>query len=729
MSRTFLILFATLAVCAASVFPQSISGKVLDPKGIPVAGVRLSLLHSNKVVAWEQTDELGSYTFVRLQPGTYTISVRQLGFQQERTEVRVGAGQDLHHDLVLRLESLREHVVVTATRTETPASLVGNSITVITSETIRSQNAVTVAEVLRNVPGLNVVQVGGPGSITSLFLRGGESDYTKVLLDGIPLNSPGGAVDLSNLTTANIERIEIVRGPQSALYGSDAISGVIQIFTSRGEGATTPQLGAFLEGGTYNTGRAGARAAGRAGWFSYSTEFQHLSTDNHAPNDYFHNSTFSTHLGVKTSANSSLNFTGRVERGRQGAPGQTAFGRPDLEEFSRKRDFVFGLTWEQAISDSWRHKLSYSQSYLNLLSADPIDSGSFIPQWKGKKAPFPAFDFVFSSVNASRRHNTHYQSDLFLSAHLLSLGFEWEEERGTVSTVKARRRNFGYYLQDQFLLSQRLAVTGGVRLDDNASFGFAATPRVSAAYLVRRGRTGAAWGMTRANFNFGLGIKEPTFLESFSPNPFFKGNPDLKPERTRSFEAGLEQALAADRLQLSVNSFYNRFDDQIAFQIVNPRTFEASFFNIAQSRTWGLEHTARLNPRQDLLISGGYTYLKTRVLKSAQPASPQFREGAPLLRRPTHSGFIGLTWRTGPWVLDSNATLMGSRPDSDFRGLGLTRAEAYTKWDLSVSYKLGRSVELYTTFENILNQEYFEALGFSALKFHFRSGLRFNYLE
>ncbi|MDA2934385.1 TonB-dependent receptor, partial [Acidobacteria bacterium AH-259-D05] len=234
------------------VFSESIAGTLADPKGKAVSSVRLFLLKDGRPLANSLTDENGHYSFPDLAPGTYIILMRELGFEQERIEVRLEPDQALQRNLLLEFELLEEQVIVTATRTETPTSLLGNSVTIITAEEIEAQKATNVEEVLRNVPTLNVAQVGGRGSITSVFLRGGESDYTKVFLDGIPLNQPGGAINLSNLSTANVDRIEIVRGPQSALYGSDAISGVIQIFTKKGTSETaTPQFDIFFEGGTY----------------------------------------------------------------------------------------------------------------------------------------------------------------------------------------------------------------------------------------------------------------------------------------------------------------------------------------------------------------------------------------------------------------------------------------------------------------------------------------------
>ncbi len=706
---------------------ESVSGTVADPRGAPVAGIRLILLQDNTPISSTLTDPQGSYRFEELVSGIYQISIHELGFEQEKREFEVGTGEELRHDLMLSLKLLEEKVVVTGTRTESPRNLLGNSISVITAEEIEAQGGVTLGDVLRTVPGVTIAQSGGPGSLSSIFLRGGESNYTKVLVDGIPLNKPGGAIDLSNISLTNVERIEVVRGPQSALYGSDAISGVIQILSKKGTEEGRPRFDLFLEGGTFDTLHAGTSIAGRLERLSYSLAFRHFSTDNMEPNDLFRHNSFASLFEIETSRNSSLTLVGRLERGRSGVPGPTAFGRPDLEEFSRKRDFALSASWNQTLSDSWQHKMAYSQSYSNVLSEDLVDSGPYIPRFEGREAAFSAFDFPISSLNATRKHLLNYQSDFFLNTHSLSAGFEYEHQRGTISDLRATRDNFGYYIQDQFILGQRLAVTAGLRLEDNDSFGLFASPRVSLSYLLREGGAQDFWGATRPKFNFGLGIKEPTFLESFSPNFFFQGNPDLDPEKSRSFEVGLEQSLARNRLQAQLNLFHNLYEDQIAFVVLDFSTFEGTFLNTDKSQAWGIEQTLQFAPSANLHFGGGYTYLNSKVVEILNPFSPVFEEGSQLLRRPAHSGFLTINWSSGRFHLNSHIIFNGKRTDSDFLGLGLTEVDGYTKWDLSGSFRMNPKLELYTTLRNILNQEYFEVLGFPASKFHFRSGLRLSF--
>jgi len=704
------------------VLAGSLTGKVADEHGKALGGIHLQL-QGQEGTAATTTNETGEYRFDGLPAGPYRLLVRELGFESRSEDVTLESTADITHDVTLKLELLRQTVVVTATRNEVSTSLLGNSVTVIPEEEIKT--ARTLSDVLRSVAGVHLLQTGAPGSVTSLYIRGGESDYSKVLLDGIPLNQPGGYAELSNLTTADIERIEVVRGPQSALYGSDAITGVVQIFTRKpDEEITRPQAELTLETGSYSQLGASGGVHGRYDRFSYSGLFSHWQTDNAVPNNYLNNNSFSSTVGVELGEKASLSLLGRGEYGGAGVPGPTLFGPADLEESYRKRNSLFGATFNQRLTPSASHRLSYSQAQINELSQDLVDSGSFIPSFDGQPAAFPSFDFLYSFLNATRRQVAGYQADFAASSHVLTTGLEYENERGTVGDVRAERSNYGYYLQDQLITGRRLSLTGGVRLDHNGSFGFAATPRFSLAWLLRAGQEGGFWGMTRPKLNFGLGIKEPSLLESYSTNPYYRGNPDLKPERTRSFETGVEQRLAANRMRVEVNGFYNSFRNQIDLLTTDFNTFDASYFNIGRSQAWGIEHLVELRPDQPWRISGGYTYLNTRILESAAPFHPVLRAGSRLLRRPTHSGFLTAGWYRSRWSLGARAVFIGNRTDNDFYGLSLTEVDGYSRVDVNGSVRISKQAEFYAVIQNLLNSEYSEALGYPALKLNFRSGVR-----
>ncbi|RPI20147.1 MAG: hypothetical protein EHM61_27635, partial [Acidobacteria bacterium] len=297
----------------------SLSGRVVDERGHPLSGIHLQL-EGQGGTANAFSDHSGEYHFESLAGGSYQLSVRDVGFDLQAEHVDVGATAEIKHEVVVRLELLEQRVVVTATRNEVSTTLLGNSVTVLSED--ETEQAARIPDLLRTVTGVHVLQTGAPGAITSLYIRGGESDYSKVLLDGIPLNQPGGYTDFSNLTTAGIERVEVVRGPQSALYGSDAIAGVIQMFSKKvDQEISRPQAELSLEGGTYSMLDATGGIRGRYNRLTYSGLFSHLETENAVPNSYLNNNTITSTLGFEVTRDSSLTLLGRGEYGRAGVPG------------------------------------------------------------------------------------------------------------------------------------------------------------------------------------------------------------------------------------------------------------------------------------------------------------------------------------------------------------------------------------------------------------------------
>jgi vitamin B12 transporter len=724
-SIQFPVLLILLYFCPAGVPASSLSGKVADQAGMPVAGLRLQLSDQSRVRN-TATDQAGNYRFDQLEPGRYLLSVRELGFEEHQEEIAVTGIARVEKDITVQLAALREQVIVTATRNGVSASLLGNSVTVLSEAEIQERNALSVNELLRSVPGVHVLQAGTPGSITSIYVRGGESDYNKVLVDGIPLNQPGGYVDFSNMTTGNVERIEVVRGPQSALYGSDAIASVIQIFSKRPEIETgRPQLELKLEGGNYSHFSSTGGLHGKHGKISYTGLFSHWETDGPVSNSFLNTNTLGSTVGVEISPRASLSLTGRAERGRSGVPGPTLFGPSDLEEYSQRNDLAVGAIYSLRLSDSMTQRVSFSRSQIHHLSEDPIDSGMFLPGYQGRQAPYPSFDFPYSYLNSTRRHTAGYQFDGLAGSHAVTTGIEYDEEKGVIGEVRASRSNFGYYLQDHFLLGQRLAMTAGMRLDKNGSFGLAATPRLSLSWLLRRGRSDGFWGMTRPKLNLGLGIKEPNLIESFSANPYFRGNQDLRPERTRSLEAGLDQRLASNQVRLELNGFYSYFLNQIDLLTTDFDMYHGSYFNIGRSQAWGIEKSVEFRPESSLRVSAGYTFLNSRILESAAPSHPVLQAGSRLLRRPTHSGTLSAGWFGQKGTVGTTLYVIGDRADSDFYGLGLREVEGYSRVDLRGSLRLHHRMQLYAVVQNLFDSNYSEALGYPALGVNFRSGLRF----
>src|SRR5262245_10562566 len=590
-------LLSTLTLVVATVIRAAaadISGVVVDSAGRSVTRAYVRALDvQGAETARTFADESGRFGLTVPDANACRVEVTLTGFQPATVPC---TNEPLR--IALTIAPLQETVIVTATRTEAPTSQVGASATVFTAEDIERRQMPFVADLLTTTPGVMVMRSGAPGSLTSLFVRGGESDYTKVLLDGIPLNEPGGSFYLNNLTTENLERLEIVRGAYSSLFGSDAMSSVIQLVTRRADGTTRrPRASVQLDGGTYSTLHASAGVSGAARRIDYSLAAAQFNSDNRVPNSRLENTTLSANVGVAFSGTATLRFTGRGELEHAGTPGQTAFGRPDLDAFFERHDGVGGVTFDHWLTSSSRPRASSALASSDQTSTNLIADPPFRATYKGLVAGFQSSDFLNDTVGHLKRHHASYQADWRPPSsaprgdHLLTFLADWDGERATQSNRRSgaitvnTRDNFGVSAQDQ-ILWPRIFVTLGGRIERNETFGTEAVPRAAIVMVVHPARGGL--GETRVKASAGLGIKEPTMLESFSLSPFFRGNPDLKPERSRSLELGIDQRLASDRAKIEATWFDNRFEDIISVRS-NPVTFEGVFFNVGVTRARGLE--------------------------------------------------------------------------------------------------------------------------------------------
>jgi outer membrane cobalamin receptor len=634
--------------------------------------------------------------------------------------------------LTLDIAPVAEHIVVSATRTDAPASQVATSATVFDRADLERRQFPMLGDLLRAAPGTTVVATGAPGGVTSLFVRGGESNYTKVLLDGVPLNEPGGAFNLNDVTTENLERVEFVPGANSALYGSDAMTGVIQLFTRRGDSAT-PLASARIEAGSFSTVRASADVSGRRDRLDYSAAASRLSTDNEVPNDDFSNVTLSGSAGLKLNDSATLRFVGRAERGRTGVPGLTAFGRPDLDAFFQRHDGEWGATFDQT-AGAWHQRASYGLAISHQTSANLQIDPPYTPSFDGRVAPFEFSDFPYDSQTDLRRHHATYQSDYTSTTakagtHVDTALVDWDGERATLTDVlaggstPASRDNVGVSLQHQALWSRAYA-TGGLRFEHNASFGNAVVPRVAAAYYLRQGSH--AVGSTRVNVSAGLGIKEPTVLQSFSLNPSFLGNPDLKPERSRTFDLGIEQRLAKDRVRLDLTWFANRYRNIISTRTTSFNPFQSQYFNIGLTRARGIEASGDVALMNGIRARAGYTFLDSKILESTSTFSEVLAAGNWAFRRPRHSGYVQVAWNANRATLDVTGTVVGRRADSDFSSLEppFLFNDGYQQWNVRAAGRVTRQLWITGAVDNLADRQYMEPLGYPALGRAVRVGVR-----
>ena len=704
----------------------SLSGSVRTREGAPLPHLVLMVAGpaGSRAVL---TGLEGRYRTGGLPPGGYTVTIDQPGFALDSpARADVGDGP-ASLDLVVAHVPVREQVVVSATRSEAPLSTLGIAVGVLDRERIADREATALLPLLQDLPGVSVARTGPPGAQGSAFVRGGASNSARVLVDGVPANEPGGAYNFGTALPLELERVEVVRGAASSLYGTDALAGVIHVVTRRADEGERVGVHAEAEGGSFAWRRAAGGASGRSGRFDWNAGLARLETDNEAPNSAFAETAGALSAGARLGEGTSLRLTFRGEAGEAGTPGQTAFGRPD-EDASFERDALVAGAQLRHGGDRIAHGLRLGYAKTAELSKDPLDSGPFTPSYRGRTGAFEALDFTNPAgfQNDTRRLSAGYQLEAQAGRrHLLTAGVELEHETGELGSraeplLSPERTNAGLYLQDQLVLGDSVFITAGGRVEKNDSFGTRAVPRAAVAWRARGGDDALT---VRASA--GAGIKEPSFFESFGVSFFAKGNPDLKPERSRTFDLGAEQRLLRGRLRLEATLYHHDYRDQSAFTVVDFTTFQGCFVNVGHARARGVELAAEAAPAARVRLHAAYTYLDGRVLVSTSDFDPVFAVGRGLLRRPKHQLALSGTAGTERFDVGGTMVAVGRRADSDFAGLGLTQSEGYVRVDGRARLRLGRGLEAFVVGENLLDRDYQEALGYPALGRSVRGGLRY----
>lgn len=719
-------LFVILLSIPAVAHAQQTTGSVVDSTGgaLPRALVRV-IDGSSKEVASTLTTAEGRFSFSAAPCNGCTLEASLAGF---KTSSRKPNGE-LH--FVLEPAPISDTVVVTPTREAAPAGQIAASVTTFTREDIERRGSMLISDLVRQTPGVAVIQTGGAGSVTSFFLRGGESSYTKVLLDGIPLNEPGGTFNFGGLTTTNLARVEVVRGAQSALFGSDAMSGVIQLVTNKGMTAKPSFVGS-AETGTYGTDRGTGAIAGAAKGWDYSIGAAATATDNRVPHSRLTNNTFSWTAGGRATPSLQLRTVGRVESGRVGTPGQTGFGSQESDAFFDHRDAAIGGSITHNISSAWTQRASYSFTRTRQDSTNLNTDPSYTPAFGAAKAPFSFSDFTYDSNNLLRRQFLSYQADGRINTkvtQLVTALVDWDGERATLtdrmakSVVNASRSNVGVSVQHQFI-GRRGSLASSIRAEHNDSFGDKWVPRIS-GLLVAHAGTGA-WGELAFKGNAGRGVKEPTILQSFSPNAFFLGNPDLLPELATTWDLGVSQRMARDRARVEAVYFDNKYKNQISTRTTNFTTFASQYFNVGDTKARGLELTGEAAITPAVRISGGYTFTDSEIVKSTSEFSTVIKAGAWAFRRPRHSAFVRAAVTTKRVKADVDGQYVGERVDSDFSSLSpaITSSGKYWLWNASASVTVTRNIDLYGRVMNLGDKDYMEPLGYEAWRRTVHGGVR-----
>ncbi len=651
-------------------------------------------------------------------------------------EITLAAGESREWNVRLELERLAATVIVTAQAEPAAAAAVSAPVTVLTREEIRERQFTSLGPALAAATGAAFSRLGREGGVTSLFFGGGNSNFTKVLVDGTTVNEPGGAVDYSQFALDNIEKIEIVRGAESALYGSDAMTGVVQIFTRRGE-SRRPRLELEAEGGSFATARGAANVSGRWRALDFSLAAGRFETRGPEVNDRFRNSTLSGNLGWRPEERHALRLSVRSASTGAGVAGQTLFTPPNLDQYNGLRHFSANLSWEFTTGARWRHRVSGTESYARQLFDNPASDFCFATP------PFIC-DFPFTSRNQLNRAGFAQQSSFAAPRGGFAFGYQYEVENGFLGALHARRNNHAGYLEARWQFFSRLTATAGVRAEANDSFGTRVVPRLGLVYILRT--AGGPWGSTRLRFSTGLGIKEPSLVQSFADDPCFPGNAGLRPERSRAVNAGVEQTALDDRLRFSVDYFHNAFRDIVSFTscftggpcpIPPPPAcvlgFYGTFFNTDRARARGIQTSLEARPAPWLRLLGQYSFVDSRVLQAPNAFDPALAPGNRLFKRPVHSGSLVLSadWKKMNWNLSAYFT--GPRTDSDFlsirfgntcTGPCMSRNPGYARLDLAGTYRLHARYSLFARIENLFDRDYQDSLGYAAMGRHIRGGVR-----
>jgi vitamin B12 transporter len=594
-------------------------------------------------------------------------------------------------------------VVVTATPVETPAEQLGASVSVVNGEDFQTYHYPTVDEALRSVPGVEIRRSGAYGKTTSVTIRGANANQVQVLVDGLRVKSPTlGQVDLSDISPDLIERIEVIRGAQSTLYGADAIGGVINIITRKGKGGPF-QATVQQEVGNYDTLVSRATVYGAWKILNYALSASHFESNGQFQNDETDANAISARIGATLPGNSTLDFIFRYNKNDIGVPVKGVFPGPqpinpiiNRNARSQSETTIFSLEGKTRPVEWWETRGRLARYENSAGFQDPVDPGV-------------DFDFpTFSQVNVERREAEWVNSFFIGKWSTSSVGLEHRREIGeSHNTFRAVSETQSVFFEQQLRFFERLFLTGGFRVEDNSVFGTTTTERGSLAFLIKE--TG-----TRLRGSAGTGFRAPTFNDLFFPG---FGNPDLQPEKSLSYDFGVDQKLWNNRVRLGLTYFQNNFRNLIACCTPLPTAPFGGPFNVGRARSAGIEFTGEVDVLPNLIASLNYTYTDSENLATDRL----------LPREPRHRWNIGLTWEP---ISKLSLFTQVHVVSEQFEQFGEVYNSGYTRVDIGGTWRILertgwlQKLELTARIQNLLNEGYAEVRGFPALGINALVGLR-----
>jgi iron complex outermembrane receptor protein/vitamin B12 transporter len=720
---------AFITTTSISAHAVIVRGTVRDPLGRPIASARVQLVKGKQVVASTVSAPDGTYNIRSVDDGRFILITSANTFALQISDPFYGRQFDvLQRDPHLTINPVREDITVTATGLPTPVEQTSASISVVPDQSL--QTRVDIAQELRLQPGVALVPSGQYGSLTSMFVRGGNSDANMILIDGIPANDIGGVFDFGTVSSTAVSGLETHRGPASVLYGTDARAGVVRFDTPRGT-SIRPVLNYSGDGGNLHTYRNEATLSGTYNKADYYTAFSRFDSSNALANDRYHAATAAANLGYSFTGSTSVRGTVRNAVSAEGLPGPYDFqGLTQIGKQGDQDTYISGVI-EDARGNGWHNVARYidarkrEQSQQLKAAGTPDGFGDYygnvvtIRGANGTSATGSAIvgydPFPTKYLLVSNRDGLDYRSDYRFNEHLTVLaGFRFQDERGAyrypLYTINQTvgRSNYDYTLQLQGSFYHRIFYTAGGAVQRNSLYGTQGEPQLGVSYYIKQPARGWFRG-TRATFNFSKGVQEPSLstqlsslynallgigataaINSFHVSP-------IGAQRSRTYEGGLDQNIYSDRAILHARYFHSIYGNGIEYVTTSlynqyfhqslPPALYGFYLNSLTTRSQGIETEVQYQIKQRLFVHAGYSYLDSTVLQSfsgdaldalsgAATINPKYPGVAigissPLVgqrpfRRPPHTGYAVLQYNGTKWNAALKAAMSSRSDDSTF---------------------------------------------------------------
>jgi iron complex outermembrane receptor protein/vitamin B12 transporter len=724
-------MWALLLTIGAGVLPAAaagddadgaIRGAVVDPLGARVAGATVKLLHDGQVAKETTSGEDGSFAFDGLAEGRYQIQANAEGFQVRLTSpLFLAAGARATVDVSLPLGPLETDVTVTAAATEILPSQIGAPVTVLDAKTLTAIGKPDVLEGLRLVPGTSLIQTGGRGGAASMFIRGGNSNFNKVLIDGVPANDIGGGIDLSQFAMTGVDRIEVLREANSVIAGTDALAGVISVISPRGR-TRIPEASMTLDAGNLGTDHESVAAGGVVRRLDYFSEFSHFGTDNDLANNRYRNKTYAGRFGAAIGHNTDVSGTVRwIDKFYESPNGQSLYGVPDDYLQSTQALFV-GIASQTQITERWQasarlgisdQKLEYENPTLSGEDIFGVGFGSTVTirGANGTSATGRGvLDYgTYEGASRSARQSIYLQTTYELNRSLsISGGGDYEREQAfsdPEADPSTTRNNHAVWVEGRGSLVDRISLTAGLGHAHIEGYASRFAPRLSIAAYVRKPMASEFWSDTRITLNTGKGIKgtsassvDSSLYSLLQRTPAGAalaeraGIGPIAPERGRNLDIGFEQGLWQGRARARAAYFNNEFYDLVEFvsRTLLPQfgvapdvalaTGFGAYVNSQSFKAQGVEVSADAIAGP-VRLAASYTYLDAEVTRSlSSSVAPQFNPlfpGVPIggysalvgnrpFRRPAHTGSLLVSYTHRRADVALSGYFAGKADDSTF---------------------------------------------------------------